>query len=155
MNKRMLTLMVSLLSLLPAISMSDNAIKSEDTGLSKTSVFDTPTPKAFNYSDKFPGTSTVLPRSYAGAPPQIPHFVGNMKPITADKNVCVGCHDNPAMRGKTVKGMATPMPESHYTDQRHSPGKTSNQMIGARYVCTQCHVPQADAKVLVGNTFNQ
>ena len=136
-------------------ALSQNAINDSNMGLSKTSVFDTPVPEPFQYSDKFPGSSQVLPRAYPGAPPQIPHNIDSFKPVTAKNNMCMGCHNNPSMRGKTVKGMATPMPESHYTDQRHKPGIVSNQMIGARYVCTQCHVPQANSKTLVDNIFNQ
>lgn len=148
------TLFISLSALtLPKTALSENAVNDTDMGLSKTSVFDTPTPEQFKYSDKFPGTSQVLPRAYSGAPPQIPHNIDSFKPVTAKNNMCMGCHNNPSMRGKAVKGMATPMPESHYTDQRHTPDKVSDQIVGARYVCTQCHVPQADAKILVDNTF--
>jgi len=146
---------VTLFFILPGTALSEKAVSDKDMGLSKTSVFDTPTPEQFKYSDKFPGTSQVLPRAYAGAPPQIPHNIDSFKPVTAKNNMCIGCHNNPSMRGKTTKGMATPMPESHYTDQRHTPDKVSDQMIGARYVCTQCHVPQADSKKLVDNTFNE
>ncbi len=145
---------VTLFFTLPGMALSGNAVNDKDMGLSKTSVFDTPTPEPFKYSDKFPGTSQVLPRAYPDAPPQIPHNIDSFKPVTAKSNMCIGCHNNPSMRGKTVKGMATPMPESHYTDRRHAPDKVTDQLIGARYVCTQCHVPQSDAKELVDNTFD-
>ena len=146
---------VTLFFTLPGMALSGNAVNDKDMGLSKTSVFDTPSPEPFKYSDKFPGTSQVLPRAYPDAPPQIPHNIDSFKPVTAKNNMCIGCHNNPSMRGKTVKGMATPMPESHYTDIRHAPGKVTDQMIGARYVCTQCHVPQSDAKKLVDNIFDE
>ena len=51
--------------------------------------------------------------------------------------------------------MATAIPVSHYTDQCNAPGKMGKELVGARYVCTQCHVPQANAKPLVDNTLSQ
>lgn len=131
-----------------------NAITDKSLGLSKTSVFETPDPVVTKYSGKSPGGNELYPRAYADAPPQIPHDVESFKPITAKNNACVGCHHNPAMRGKEIsKGMPTPISASHYTDLRHKPDTVEEQLIGARYVCTQCHVPQADVTALVDNTF--
>ena len=139
---------------MPDKAASANGIAATDMGLSKTSVFDTPEPQTFAYSDKFPGSSTVLPRAYPNAPPQIPHNIDSFKPITAANNACVGCHTNPSLWGKEIpKGTPTPIPESHYTDLRNKPDTVGKQLVGARYVCTQCHVPQANVGVLVGNTF--
>lgn len=123
-------------------------VRDDAMGLSKTSVFDVPSPEAFAYSDKAPNKSGVLPRAYEGAPPQIPHTIGGLLPITADDNSCLSCHDKPALMGKKLKGMATSMPESHYTKVDGKWQRNNN-----RYVCTQCHVPQANVKELVGNTF--
>jgi nitrate reductase (cytochrome), electron transfer subunit len=117
-------------------------------GLSKTSVFDNPTPPAFAYSDTMPNKSKPLPRAYDGAPPQIPHSIDAFVPITAGDNTCLSCHDKPALMGKKIKGIATAMPESHYTSIDGKWQRNNN-----RYVCTQCHVPQANVKDLVGNTF--
>lgn len=122
-------------------------------GLSQTSVFDVPTPDTVAYSEIAPGTSVILPRAYAGAPPQIPHNIQGFKPVTAQQNACVSCHDNPALRGQKVKGVPTAIPESHYTDQRNQPGVVGNKLVGGRYICTQCHVPQANAMPLVENSF--
>ena len=129
-------------------------VKENSLGLSKTSVNDSPEPEKFGYSNNFPGTGNLLPRAYLSAPPQIPHNIEAFLPVTAKSNNCKMCHDNPAMRGKKVKGQATAIPESHYTDNRHAPGKVTTELVGARYVCTQCHVPQANVKPLVTNTFN-
>lgn len=134
---------------------ADGSVPDRDLGLSKTDVNDSPAPENFHYSDKFPGSSEVLPRAYPGAPPQIPHNIESFIPITSKNNMCKGCHDNQSMIGKKVKGMATAIPTSHYTDLRHSQGKMEKELIGARYVCTQCHVPQANAKPLVENTFSK
>lgn len=129
-------------------------VADKDIGLSKSSVFDTPSPTAFSYSEASPGSGNTLPRAYADAPPQIPHSIRGFTPVTARNNLCVGCHNNPAMWGKKkVKGVPTPMPQSHYTDMRNAPGDVTKKLIGARFVCTQCHVPQAGVQPLVDNTF--
>lgn len=132
---------------------SKGVITDTSLGLSKTSVFDTPEPPSFSYNDQYPGSSKVLPRAYPGAPPQIPHNIDGLKPITASNNACLGCHNNPSNRGKKVAGLPTAIPESHYIDQRFNPGKVGEKLVSARYVCTQCHVPQANVTPLVVNTF--
>ena len=124
------------------------AIEDMDMGLSKTSVFDTPTPQPFSYGS----SDQALPVAFTGAPPQIPHRIDNYLPLTTSQNQCMGCHDQPAMIGRKAKGMPTPMPQSHYTDLRRAPDKVKKQVIGSRFVCTQCHAPQADVSPLVENT---
>lgn len=151
----MKTLMALLVMLLCASVQAGKAIEDKDLGLSKSGVNESPLPEKFQYSTQFPGTGQVLPRAYPDAPPQIPHNIESFIPVTSKNNMCKGCHDNPSMIGKKVKGMATAMPTSHYTDQRNAPGKVSKQLVGARYVCTQCHVPQANVKPLVNNTFGK
>jgi cytochrome c-type protein NapB len=129
-------------------------IKANDTGLSKTSVFDVPTPIVYYYKADQAGSSKLLPRAYLGAPPQIPHDITDFLPITRESNMCVSCHAQPEQWGKKREaGMPTPIPASHYTDLRNAPGKVTDQLIGARYNCNQCHVPQTDAPALVKNTF--
>lgn len=129
-------------------------IQANDTGLSKGSVFDIPTPKIYHYSNAPAGESKVLPRAYSGAPPQISHDISEHLPITSQNNMCLACHNQPALWGKKLeRGTPTPIPPSHYTDLRNAPGKVTENVVGARYNCNQCHVPQADAKPLVENTF--
>ena len=124
-----------------------------DMGLSHSSVFTAPAPDATIYPGKPPGGNQTIPKSYATAPPMIPHSVAGLVPVTIQNNACLGCHNNQAMIGKPkMQGMPTPMPQTHYIDPRD--GKVSkNKPTGARYVCTQCHAPQANAKSLVGNDF--
>ena len=55
-------------------------------GLSKTSVFDTPTPAASAYSDAKPGKNEWLPRAWEGAPPQVPHRTEMYLPVVAADN---------------------------------------------------------------------
>lgn len=119
-------------------------------GLSKTSVFDDPAPPEFAYSPLDPKKSGVLPRFWADAPPQIPHRVDKFLPVNAEVNKCLGCHEDPESIGKKDKGAPTPMPESHYV-------KEADKFVTAnrRYVCTLCHVPQAQVSALVDNTFQE
>jgi nitrate reductase (cytochrome), electron transfer subunit len=136
-------------------SLAAQTINADSMGLSKGSVFDTPTPKVYHYSKVQPGESKLLPRAYSGAPPQIPHDISDFLPITRDSNMCLACHNQPGQWGKKRdKGMATPIPPSHYTDLRNAPGKVTENLINARFNCNQCHVPQADAPALVENTFS-
>lgn len=125
-----------------------NTIEDVNMGLSKTSVFDTPTPKPFSYG----GASETLSVSFEGAPPQIPHAIDNYLPLTTNRNQCVGCHEQPEMTGSNTKDSPTPIPKSHYTDPRRNPDKPAKQVSGSRFVCTQCHAPQADVSPLVENT---
>ena len=128
------------------------AVDELNMGLSKTSVFDTPTPSASEYSDAKPGRNDWLPRAWEGAPPQIPHRVEEYLPVVAADNQCLDCHDVPKYIGqpknmdRTVKNKS-PMSRDHYADE------TLETVDGARFVCTQCHVPQSNAAPLVESTF--
>jgi cytochrome c-type protein NapB len=133
---------------------SGQAIDPNSLGLVKGGVFDTPSPRPPVYREPAPGQATLLPRAYPGAPPQIPHAIEAFLPITAKSNACLGCHDQPALRGKKVPGMATPMPVSHYLDVRTGSDQVESHVDGSRYLCLQCHTAQADVKPLVRNTFS-
>jgi len=133
-----------------ALQAAEMAQPDNQMGLSKTSVYEDPSPEVFQYPQADPGASQALPRAFSGAPPQIPHGIADFMPITAQKNECNGCHDKPARIGKKlVKGLPPPMPESHY----HKADTGKLEFSDTRYVCVQCHTPQADVKDLVGNTF--
>ncbi len=128
---------------------SSKAISDEELGLRKAEVT---TEQKVNlppvkYTEAAPGTSKPIPTSYPTAPPQIPHSIEGLVPITKDNNACLGCH-SPAV----AKSMgAVPIPKSHFVDP--ITGKTLSHIAGARYMCTTCHTPQANAKPLVQNTF--
>ena len=133
------------------LSQAAEPVSDDQIGLSKTSVFDTPAPDSWSYTNQDPENVERLPRAFPGAPPQIPHEVASMLPIKTDENLCVECHDNPRYIGKGYQDKS-PMPESHYAvkGEKYSDWK----MSGARFNCTQCHAPQAEGvKPLVGNTF--
>lgn len=101
-----------------------------------------------NYSAAQPGEAALIERSYENAPPLIPHALDGMLPITKDNNTCLSCHD----KGIAKDVGATAIPATHYYDFRHNK-KTGDVISDTRFNCTQCHVPQSDAKPLVGNSF--
>jgi cytochrome c-type protein NapB len=140
---------LSLVFAVQAGAADKKAVADDQIGLSKTSVYDVPDPQVFQYREDAPFSGKVLPRAYQGAPPQVPHNIDGFIPITRDSNACIGCHQQPAMIGKKVKGQPTPMPVSHYVDDKAS------AMHMGRYNCTQCHTPQATVKPLVDNTFKK
>jgi len=118
-------------------------------GLARGSVFDVLSPPAVKMESSVPGEKPTLPRSFVDAPPLVPHGIEDFLPITRAANLCVDCH---GVKEK-VKGQATPLPASHYTDLRNAPGKLGEKPAGARWVCTACHVAQTDAGPLVPNRF--
>jgi cytochrome c-type protein NapB len=124
-------------------------IDDRELGLSKGSVYDVLSPAVFSYPTTEPDESQNLPRAFEGAPPLVPHEVAGLPPITVKRNECLDCHNKPLLIGKNKKGIS-PMSESHYVKLA---GKMKPR--GALYVCDQCHVPQADVKPLVDNTFVQ
>ncbi len=130
------------------------AVDDSSLGLSKTSVFDDPTPMAPVYDAPPPGAPVTAPaRYFPGAPPVIPHSIDGLVPITGKSNTCLGCHDKPHLIGKSAKGDSTPMTASHYSDP-WTKDKPAQKVSGAQYNCDLCHAPQSDAKPLVKNTLD-
>lgn len=84
-------------------------------------------------------------RSYVQQPPLIPHSVRDYK-ITRDHNKCMECHSWQRYR----EFGATKISMTHFKDRSGTDTATVSPL---RYFCTQCHVPQSDAKPLVDNTF--
>lgn len=139
---------------------ADKGIPADDMGLSKTSVFADPAPPVYNYPQGMPGTTPDLPVSFPGAPPQIPHNIDAFVPVTASNNQCKACHDNPGGWGaQRQKGIPPSIPQTHYMEPAYGkaqaglPEKKDKTLSSARFNCTQCHVPQAETKPLVSNTF--
>jgi len=118
------------------------------------------------YPSAMPGESEVMGRGYEGAPPMIPHDITAMT-VSREYNTCLACHLN----GETDREghRATPVPNSHFTDlydqsyekdrvkaiqtYRNSRLPAKHGLLGTRYVCTQCHAPQADITPWVPSTF--
>jgi cytochrome c-type protein NapB len=134
----------------------DQTVTDDDLGLSKDSVFSTPDPIVAATTAKEPGENELLGAYFSESPPSISHDIEGLVPIKLDENLCLGCHDLfDEIGNETGPGDPTPMPASHYTDLRRNPDEVTSTLIGARFVCTQCHVPQADAAPLVANTYRQ
>ena len=86
-----------------------------------------------------------LPRDFVQQPPLIPHTTRDYQ-ITKNFNKCMDCH----AWGKTRETGATKVSVTHFKNRE---GQELSNISPRRYFCNQCHVPQSDAKPLVGNTF--
>ncbi len=176
MLKKSLIAMAALSMLTVSVTNAGSKVVSEEElGLRKTTLFDEKVaPPAVEFTKAQPGSAKRFERSYVNAPPLIPHSVEGLLPITVKNNACLGCH-----MPNVAKGVgATPIPESHFTDFRPTTTLDKNGQIvkdgkvvkntadvkiakfkklkklsPARYNCSQCHVPQANVKPLVDNTF--
>ncbi|AWK88422.1 nitrate reductase cytochrome c-type subunit [Azospirillum thermophilum] len=84
-------------------------------------------------------------RNYADQPPLIPHAVRDYQ-IDLNVNKCLTCHD----RRNTAGSQAPMISVTHFQDRD---GQALGQVAPRRYFCTQCHVPQTDAKPIVGSSF--
>ncbi len=78
-------------------------------------------------------------------PPLIPHSVEGYE-ITRDLNQCVQCHDWPF----NVDQGAPKISETHSVNRE---GVALDRVSSNCWFCTQCHVPQSNAKTLVNNDF--
>ncbi len=87
----------------------------------------------------------TIPRNFQKQPPLIPHSVKGYV-ITQNFNKCMDCHS----KERAEETGATRVAKSHYLDRDD---KKSANISPRRYFCHQCHVPQFDAKPLVGNTY--
>ena len=136
---------------LPACAVQDQAIRDDEMGLSKTSVYDNPAPDLIEWPDAGPGSvGKRAVRSYYTAPPMIPHSIEGLVPITQDSNMCKDCHVQPDMIGKKPEpGMPVPVSASHYADVK------AGEFYMGRWFCTQCHRDQAKVDVLVESTFDK
>lgn len=88
-----------------------------------------------------------IPREYVQQPPLIPHVTEGYQ-ITANFNKCMDCHS--WTRYKETG--ATKVSLTHFKNRE---GQELSNISPRRYFCTQCHVPQTDARPLVGNSFKK
>ncbi|QLG87748.1 nitrate reductase cytochrome c-type subunit [Chitinibacter bivalviorum] len=84
-------------------------------------------------------------RQWVQQPPIIPHTTKGYL-ITKEFNKCLDCH---SWNRATEAGA----PRVSVTHFKTRDGKELAGLSPRRYFCVQCHVPQTDAKPLVGNTF--
>jgi nitrate reductase (cytochrome), electron transfer subunit len=86
-----------------------------------------------------------IERDYVQQPPLIPHQIEGYK-INQKFNKCLTCHSWANYR----ESGATKISQTHFNDRD---ANVLANVSARRYFCTQCHVPQMNAKPLVGNTF--
>ena len=90
-------------------------------------------------------TSEREARNYPEQPPLIPHSTEGYE-VSLRANKCLSCHARTRIR----ESQAPMVSITHFADRD---GQFLASVSPRRYFCTQCHVPQADTKPLVGNTF--
>lgn len=86
-------------------------------------------------------------RDFVQQPPLIPHTTQGYQ-ITKNYNKCMDCH-------AFQKAKAAGAPKVSVTHFKTREGTELDNISPRRYFCTQCHVPQTDAKPLVDNTFQR
>lgn len=86
-------------------------------------------------------------RDFVQMPPLIPHTISGYQ-ITKNFNKCMDCH----AWQKTKESGATKISVTHFKTRE---GVELDSVSPRRYFCTQCHVPQSDAKPLVANTYER
>ena len=84
-------------------------------------------------------------RAYPEQPPIIPHSIDGYQ-LSVNTNRCLSCHK----REFSQDAGAPMISVTHYMTRE---GQMLADVSPRRYFCTACHVPQADTKPLVGNTF--
>lgn len=126
---------------------ASNTVADSEIGLAAGTAFEQPAqaPIAFNSVD--PGESELRPRPNSEFPPVIPHSVEDIDPISQIENPCMDCHGPEA----AMYSDAPAVPPSHQVDLRRSPDSQGDEVVGARWVCTSCHVAQTDDAALVDN----
>ena len=102
-------------------------------------------PEAGNYKQE--RDRAPIPRDYVQQPPLIPHVTEGYQ-ITANFNKCMDCH----AWSRYKEAGATKVSLTHFKTRE---GQDLSNISPRRYFCTQCHVPQTDAKPLVNNTFKK
>ncbi|MGI9381828.1 MAG: nitrate reductase cytochrome c-type subunit [Methyloligellaceae bacterium] len=84
-------------------------------------------------------------RNYPEQPPTIPHKIRGYQ-VDLNTNKCLTCHSRAAIE----QSQAPMVSVTHFMDRD---GQVRAVVSPRRYFCLQCHVPQTDARPLVGNTF--
>ena len=129
----------SLMAATPEITNSTGGIKSERG--STDLVTDADAAPMKNYRKD----GDLYDRQYMHQPPLIPHDTRNYE-VDNKVNKCLACHSF-----KNASKMKAPNISPTHFETRD--GMTLGEVSPRRYFCLQCHVPQADAKPLVENTF--
>lgn len=131
------------LSLASAFSVSAEVIPADKIATLREAPLNVePTPPAMQ---KVINTDVKEVRNYPMQPPVIPHKIDGYQ-VNLKVNKCMSCHD----RSRTGESQAPMVSVTHYMDRENNFLAT---LSPRRYFCTQCHVPQLDAKILVPNEF--
>ncbi|UXI00631.1 nitrate reductase cytochrome c-type subunit [Photobacterium sp. TY1-4] len=96
---------------------------------------------------RFPRDRDTIDSDYVYQPPLVPHTIRNYE-VSLNANKCLACH---SWKNANEMG-ATKISVTHYQTRE---GQVLSDVSPRRYFCLQCHVPQADAKPLVDNTFQR
>ena len=86
-----------------------------------------------------------IARDYVQQPPLVPHKIEGYT-VNLKFNKCLSCHSWKNYK----KAGATKISQTHFTDRAEN---VLANVSSRRYFCTQCHVPQANAKPLIENDF--
>jgi cytochrome c-type protein NapB len=84
-------------------------------------------------------------RAYPDQPPTIPHVIDGYQ-VDKNANRCLLCHS----RANAENFQAPMVSVTHFLDRD---GQVLAAVSPRRYFCTQCHVVQTDAKLLVPSDF--
>lgn len=102
--------------------------------------------RAADEMKKYP-REQILDSDYVYQPPLIPHNIRNYE-VSLNANKCLSCHS-----WKNAKEMgATKISVTHFVNREDA---VLADVSPRRYFCLQCHVPQAEAKPLVGNQYER
>ncbi|MGL6616690.1 nitrate reductase cytochrome c-type subunit [Aeromonas hydrophila] len=129
----------SLMAAVPEITNSTGGIKSERGNTDLVTDADAAPMKNFRKD------GDLYDRQYMHQPPLIPHDTRNYE-VDNKVSKCLACHSF-----KNASAMKAPKISPTHFETRD--GMTLGEVSPRRYFCLQCHVPQADAKPLVENTF--
>ena len=129
----------SLMAAVPEITNSTGGIKSERGSTDLVTDADAAPLKNFRKD------GDLYDRQYMHQPLLIPPDTRNYE-VDNKVNKCLACHSF-----KNASAMKAPKISPTHFETRD--GMTLGEVSPRRYFCLQCHVPQADAKPLVNNTF--
>ncbi|MBV1878927.1 MAG: nitrate reductase cytochrome c-type subunit [Pseudomonadales bacterium] len=90
-------------------------------------------------------SATLRPRSYPMQAPTIPHDIQGLQ-INLNFNQCLSSHNRNVAPLMKVPAVGV----SHYKNRDQV---YLSDISPRRYFCTQCHVPQQKAEILLKNTF--
>jgi cytochrome c-type protein NapB len=100
-------------------------------------------PGELPYAGRRPGSQKPIERTFSTQPPLIPHAIENFDDVSLSENQCIECHGPEGAKKKSAPVVG----------ERHFVTGSKTTLSQARYACVMCHVPQADAKPLVENSF--